>query len=85
MANDSPVLRYEVRWRVSEGGDVRGPRWVSAGTDTSYRAEGLTNGTAYEFEVRAVNLHGNGESASSPGTPSERDHGDPESGAGGCR
>ena len=52
--------------------------WVSAGTDTSYRAEGLTNGTAYEFEVRAVNLHGNGESASSPGTPSERITGIPK-------
>ena len=34
--------------------------------------EGLTNGKAHEFEVRAVNLHGDGEWASAPGTPTAR-------------
>ena len=69
VANDSPILRYEVRWK-EEGGAFTA--WVSAGAATSYRAEGLTNGKAHEFEVRAVNAHGNGEAASAPGTPSAR-------------
>ena len=69
VLNDSPVLRYEVRWKEEGGAFVA---WVSAGTDTSYRAEGLTNGKAHEFEVRAVNAHGDGESAPSPGTPTAR-------------
>ena len=69
VANDSPILRYEVRWK-EEGGAFAA--WVSAGTATSYRAEGLTNGKAHEFEVRAVNAHGNGEEVSAPGTPSAR-------------
>ena len=70
VVNDSPVLRYEVRWRESDGGTFN--VWRSAGTETSYRAEGLTNGKAHEFEVRAVNAHGDGEEASSPGTPTAR-------------
>ena len=79
VANDSPVLRYEVRWKEEGGAFVA---WVSAGTDTSYRAEGLTNGRAYEFEVRAVNLHGNGRDRLVAGDAVGADHGDPESGAG---
>ena len=70
VPNDSPVLRYEVRWRVSDGGTFGTP--LDVGLETSYRVEGLTNGTPYEFEVRAVNAHGNGESASAPGTPTAR-------------
>ena len=70
VVNDSPVLRYEVRWRESDGGTFNA--WQSAGTETSYRVEGLTNGKAHEFEVRAVNAHGNGEWASAPGTPTAR-------------
>ena len=68
VANDSPILRYEVRWK-EEGGAFAA--WVSAGTETRYRAEGLTNGKAHEFQVRGVNAHGNGESASAPATPSQ--------------
>ena len=70
VANDSPVTRYEVRWRESDGGTFGA--WQSVGLDTSYRVEGLANGKAYEFEVRAVNAHGDGEWASAPGTPTAR-------------
>ena len=70
VQNDSPVLRYEVRWRESDGGTFNA--WQSVGLVTSYRVEGLTNGKAYEFQVRGVNAHGNGEEVSAPGTPSAR-------------
>ena len=64
VANDSPVLRYEVR--------LDGGAWRSVGLDTGYRYEDLENGTEYVFEVRAVNAHGDGDTASAPGTPSQR-------------
>ena len=70
VANDSPVLRYEVRWRETDGGTFGA--WRSVGLDTAYRVAGLTNDRAYVFEVRAVNAHGDGEAASAPGTPSQR-------------
>ena len=70
VSNDSPLLRYDVRWRETAGGTFGA--WQSVGLETSYRVEGLTNDRAYEFEVRAVNAHGNGEAASTPGTPTER-------------
>ena len=70
VQNDSPLLRYQVRWRESDGGTFNA--WLSVGLVTSYRVEGLENGKAHEFEVRAVNAHGNGEEASSPGTPTAR-------------
>ena len=70
VANDSPILRYEVRWRESDGGTFGA--WQSVGLDTRYRVEGLANGKVHEFEVRAVNLHGDGEWASAPGTPTAR-------------
>ena len=71
VANDSPVLRYEVRWRESDDGTFNA--WLSVGLVTSYRVEGLTNGKAHEFQVRAVNAHGTDEDeiASAPGTPSQ--------------
>ena len=70
VANDSPILRYEVRWRESDGGTFGA--WQSVGLDTRYRVEGLANGKVHEFEVRAVNAHGNGEEVSAPGTPTAR-------------
>ena len=39
VANDSPVLRYEVRWRESDGGTFNA--WQRVGLVTSYRVEGL--------------------------------------------
>ena len=70
VSNDSPVLRYEVRWRETDGGTFGTP--LDVGLVTSYRVEGLTNGTAYEFQVHAVNAHGDGEAGSAPGTPTAR-------------
>ena len=70
VVNDSPVLRYEVRWRETDGGAFNA--WQSVDLVNSYQVEGLTNGRAHEFEVRAVNAHGDGEEASSPGTPTAR-------------
>ena len=70
VIDDNPVLRYQVRWRETDGGTFN--TWRSVGLVTSYRVEGLTNGKAHEFEVRAVNLHGDGEWASAPGTPTAR-------------
>ena len=67
VANDSPVTRYEVRWRETDGGTFG--TWRSAGLETSYRVDGLTNGTKYTFEVRAVNAHGDAVAG---------DHGDPD-------
>ena len=63
VANDSPILRYEVR--------VDGGAWQSVGLETSYQYEDLENGREYAFDVRAVNAHGNGDEASAPGTPSQ--------------
>ena len=70
VVNDSPVLRYQVRWRETDGGAFNA--WQSVGLVNSYQVEGLTNGKAHEFEVRAVNAHGNGEEVSAPGTPTAR-------------
>ena len=70
VLNDSPVLRYEVRWRESDGGTFN--TWQRVGLVTSYRVEDLDNDKVYEFEVRAVNAHGNGEEVSASGTPTER-------------
>ena len=69
VANDSPILRYEVRWQ-EEGGSFNA--WRSVNLDTSYRAEDLTNDKAHTFEVRAVNAHGDGAGLSAMGTPTER-------------
>ena len=67
MQSVSPVLRYEVRWRESNGGTFNA--WQSVGLATSYRVQDLTNGRTYEFQVRAVNANGNGEEGSVRGTP----------------
>lgn len=59
----SPITDYEYRYRES-GGTWNG--WVSAGnaseTLPKYLVTGLTNGTTYEFEVRAINAVGPGPS-----------------------
>ena len=70
VVNDSPVLRYEVRWRETDGGTFNA--WQSVGLVTSYRVEALTNGAAHIFEVQAVNAHGSLNAASVSGMPTER-------------
>ena len=42
------------------------------GLDTSYRAEGLTNGTEHTFQVHAVSAHGEGDALSGAATPTAR-------------
>lgn len=58
----SPVLRYE----VSQDGGVN---WVSVGMAMTYTFTGLTNGTAYPLQVRAVNAIGTGNAAAISATP----------------
>ena len=72
VVNDSRVLRYEVRWRETDGAQFGVGGWQSVGLVTSYRVEALTNGKAHEFQVRGVNAHGNGEDGLAPGTPTAR-------------
>ena len=46
-----------------------GLSWVSATSNTSHTFTGLTNGTSYTFQVRAVNSAGNGAVISATATP----------------
>ena len=68
--NDSSITRYQVRQRVSgadfgDWSDIVG----SSATTTTYTVTGLTNGSAYGFELRAVNASGDGEASSVGATP----------------
>ena len=55
--NDSPIIRYE----FSRDG---GTTWHSTGgTSVTYTDEDLTNGVEYDYQVRAVNVLGEGESS----------------------
>ncbi len=68
--NDSSITKYQVRQRVSgadfgDWSDIVG----SSATTTTYTVTGLTNGSAYGFELRAVNASGDGEASSVGATP----------------
>ncbi|WP_419554640.1 Calx-beta domain-containing protein [Candidatus Poriferisodalis sp.] len=76
VVNDSPVLRYEVRWRRTDGATFNA--WESVGLVTGYRVEGLTNGVAYVFEVQAVNAHGSANAAQVQAMATERLTGTPK-------
>ena len=75
--NGSTITDYDVQYRVKDtdsvtSGDQPGP-WIThthVGTATSATIGSLTNGTAYQVQVRAVNSIGDsGWSASGRGTP----------------
>ena len=59
---DSPISHYEYQYR--ENGTEIWSDWISEDsngvliTDTNVDVTGLTNGTDYEFQVRAVNDSG---------------------------
>ena len=64
----SDILRYETRG--AEGASVpASTAWLSTGSRTSGAFRGLTNGSRYSFEVRAVNVRGAGPAAQIQATP----------------
>ena len=68
----SAITGYEDR-RSADGGTNWSPDWtalaLSGAATTSFTVTGLANGTAYTFEVRAVNAVGKGTAASATATP----------------
>ena len=56
---------YQVRSTV----DGRSSEWAATSSMTAHTVTGLTNGTEYTFEVRAMNAAGNGPAASAKATP----------------
>ena len=68
--DDSSISKYQYRKKAGSGAFGS---WAdipdSDDETTSYTVTGLTNGTLYTFEVRAVNASGNGTAASVTATP----------------
>ena len=64
--NDTSITKYQVRWKVRNSDDSTYIYWTditvtdSAVPPTTYIVTGLTNGTRYTFELRAVNDTGDG-------------------------
>ena len=74
--NGSAITKYRLRWVEGTGAggtweDIpqSGPGGANAGRHT---VTGLTNGTAYTFQVLAVNAEGEGEPATLNATPEDR-------------
>ena len=66
-AGTSTVTGYEYR-QSSDGGSTWGS-WTAAGNVLEKEVTGLTNGTEYTFEVRAVSAAGDGAAERITGTP----------------
>ena len=64
----SAVTGYEYRYAEGAGVPTETP-WTSAGMDLRVTVGGLTNGTAYAFEVRAVSDAGASDAAAATATP----------------
>ncbi len=77
----SSVTRYDYR-RSTDGGNTWGS-WTDAGNVLEKEIAGLTNGTEYTFEVRAVSAAGNGAAASVAETPAAAVAGDNKPATGG--
>ncbi len=78
--NDGGAAIEKYRYRVSaDGGSSWGPDWTdvpdgadagdSAADETTFTVSGLNNGTAYVFQLRAVNSVGEGPAVSAADTP----------------
>ena len=63
----SAITGYTLRYS-SDGGTTWTPIASSNGTSTNYTITGLTNGTPYHVQVRAVNTQGNGNWSTPPAT-----------------
>ena len=63
------IARYEYRY-IASGGTLP-PTWTGVGTAVTETVTGLTNGTTYDFEIRAIGDSGAvSHPASTSGTPS---------------
>lgn len=66
--NGSPIIGYKLR--VLQGGNnIWGSPFNIGADSTSYKVEGLTNGTEYSFELVAINAGGNSITATENVTP----------------
>ncbi len=64
--HDASITRYQVKQDAAAWADIAG----SSASTTSHTVESLTNGTAYTFQIRAVNDH-DGDSTDDPGPASD--------------
>ena len=69
-AEDGGAAISSYEYRYAAGASVPADTvWTSAGTALTATVSGLDNGTPYAFEVRAVNVIGNGATAAATATP----------------
>ena len=69
--NDASITKYQV-WHRPQAQRTGGSGWVDVpggGTARSYTVTGLTNGTEYQFWLRAVNVNGAGTARIAFATP----------------